>query len=74
MRNILRTLLTGLMLTATGGIVSAGPLEDGIAAHEHGDYAVAFRKLRPLANQGSSEPLWRRSARGDRGRDPGDWF
>jgi hypothetical protein len=27
-----------LMLTISGGIVHAGPLEDGIAAYQRGDY------------------------------------
>jgi TPR repeat protein len=54
MRKILRTLLIGLMLTVSGEIVRAGPLEDGIAAYRSGDYATALRILRPLAEQGNS--------------------
>jgi TPR repeat protein len=31
----------------------AGPLEDGVAAFQHGDYATAMGLLRPLAEQGN---------------------
>src|SRR5674476_1660187 len=54
MRKILRTLLIGLMLTVSGEIVRAGPLEDGITAYRSGDYATALRILRPLAEQGNA--------------------
>ena len=54
MRKILITLLIGLMLTVSGEIVRAGPLEDGIAAYRSGDYATALRILRPLAEQGNA--------------------
>ncbi len=30
----------------------AGPFEDGVAAHDNGDYATALRLWRPLAEQG----------------------
>jgi TPR repeat protein len=36
------------------GLVAAGPLEDGRAAYEKGDYATAMRLLRPLAEQGDA--------------------
>ena len=36
------------------GAATAGPFEDGVAAHEHGDYARALRLLRPLAEQGNA--------------------
>lgn len=55
MSNLLRTLLMGLMLAVSPDIVGAGPLEDGNAAVERGDYATALRFWRPLAEQGSAE-------------------
>jgi uncharacterized protein len=55
MRNILRTVLIGLVLTISGGVVLAGPFEDGIAAIGKGDYATALRLLRPLAEQGDAK-------------------
>ena len=54
MYKILGTLLIGLVLTVSGGIVRAGPIEDGIAAYRGGDYATALRILRPLAEQGNA--------------------
>jgi TPR repeat protein len=48
--------LTGVVLTViltTGA--RAGPLEDGDAAYERGDYATAVRLWRPLAEQGNPE-------------------
>jgi TPR repeat protein len=41
-----------LMLAAIPGAVFAGPLEDGSAAYQQGDYATALRLLRPQAEQG----------------------
>jgi len=35
--------------------VAAGPLEDGRAAYDRGDYATALRLLRPLADQGNAD-------------------
>ncbi len=51
----MRRILTGLVLILmlTGG-AAAGPLEDGIAAYERGDYATALRLWRPLAEQGNA--------------------
>lgn len=34
--------------------VTAGPLEDAVAAYDRGDYATALRLLRPLASQGNA--------------------
>ena len=34
--------------------VAAGPLEDGVAAYGHSDFATALRLLRPLAEQGDA--------------------
>jgi hypothetical protein len=59
MRAILRTLLVGLMLTAGGSIVRAGPLEDATAAGQKGDYATALWLLRPLAAQGSAQAQYK---------------
>ena len=33
----------------------AGPLEDGVAAWERGDYAMAYRLFPPLAEQGNAK-------------------
>jgi hypothetical protein len=52
MNKILGTLLIGLMLIGGGGIVRAGPYEDGVEAYKRGDYATAFRMWQPLAVQG----------------------
>ena len=40
--------------TVSGGIVRAGPLEDGIATYRSGDYATALRILPSLAEQGNA--------------------
>jgi hypothetical protein len=44
----------GLLTLTLFGIATAGPLEDGNAAAQRGDYAAAMRLLRPLADQGSA--------------------
>ncbi len=36
------------------GVAMAGPLEDGLAAAERGDYAEALRLWQPLAEQGNA--------------------
>ena len=36
-------------------IAAAGPLEDGQAAYQKGDYATALQIFRPLAEQGNAE-------------------
>jgi len=51
MRRILAGVVLSLMLT---GGAAAGPLEDGLAAHERGDYATALRLFRPLGEQGNA--------------------
>ena len=43
-----------LAVTSAGG-AGAGPLEDGDAAYERGDYATAVRLWRPLAEQGNAD-------------------
>ena len=55
MGKVLATPLVALMLTVgVGGIVRAGPLEDGNAAYQRGDITTALRLLRPLAEQGNA--------------------
>ena len=51
MRRILAGVILSLMLT---GGAFAGPLEEGLAAHERGDYATALRLFRPLGEQGNA--------------------
>jgi TPR repeat protein len=41
MSKLLRALLIGVMLTAISGIVRAGAFEDGVAAYQRGDSAIA---------------------------------
>jgi uncharacterized protein len=53
------TLLIGLMLTVGGGVATAGPYEDGSAAYERSDYAIALRLFRPLADQGSVQAQYK---------------
>ena len=51
----MRRILTGLVLILmlTGG-AAAGPLQDGAAAYNRGDYATALLLWRPLAEQGDA--------------------
>ena len=51
MRKLIALLVVGVLLSF-GQIVSAGPLEDGVAAMKRGDYATALRLWRLLAEQG----------------------
>jgi hypothetical protein len=46
----LSTLLAAAILFAR--VVIAGPLEDGVAAYERGEYETAYRLFSPLAEQG----------------------
>ena len=51
----IRTLLAGGLLTlALFGSAAAGPLEDGQAAYQKGDYATALKIYRPLAEHGNA--------------------
>ncbi len=55
-RLVMRHMVFALALTMT--LVSAavaGPFEDGLAAHDRGDYATALRLWRPLAEQGTAD-------------------
>lgn len=52
---LLPAILTASFVAVAGaGAVSAGPLEDALAAHERGDDATALRLMRPLADQGNA--------------------
>ncbi len=55
MRHMMKRILAGVVLAVmlTGG-AAAGPIEDGLAAHERGDYAWALRLFRPLGEQGNA--------------------
>jgi TPR repeat protein len=44
----------GLLASALFGAAMAGPLEDGQAAYQKGDYATALSQWRPLADQGNA--------------------
>ena len=55
MRDVFKAALVAFALSAAfAAPVAAGPLEDGVAAYERGDYAAAFRLMRPLAEQGDA--------------------
>jgi uncharacterized protein len=43
------------MLAGAAGSAVAGPLEDGEAAYQRGDYATAYRLELPLAQQGNAD-------------------
>jgi uncharacterized protein len=47
-------LVSGVLLHALIGLAAAGPLEDGQAAYQKGDYATTLQILRPLAEQGDA--------------------
>jgi uncharacterized protein len=55
MGKILGALLVVWLMMTVGGIAAAGPLEDGAAAYQRGDYPTALRLLRPLAELGNVE-------------------
>ena len=50
-----RLLAVAFVLAALASPSSAGPVEDGGAAYEHGDYASALRLLRTPAEQGNAD-------------------
>ena len=52
MKRFLRAALTALLLGA--GVAWAGPLDEGVAAAERGDYAKALTFIRPLAANGNA--------------------
>ena len=48
-----RFILAAFLLVLIGATPSfADPLEEGMAAYERGDFAIALRLFRPLAEQG----------------------
>jgi hypothetical protein len=47
-----RALATAILVLSIVAPVAADPFEDGVAAHNRGDYATAIRLLLPLAEQG----------------------
>lgn len=48
-------LLILLISASSADPASGGPFDDGIAAYERGDYATAFRLMKPLAEQGDAK-------------------
>lgn len=52
--SVLRAVLTAVLMLVVIKGAGAGPLEDGLAAFDKGDYATALRLLRPLAEQGDA--------------------
>jgi TPR repeat protein len=48
--------------------LAAGPYEDAIAAYNSGDYATAFRLLRPLAEQGDGAAQYKLGFMYERGQ------
>ena len=55
MKAILRSAILVLAMLAVANPANAGPLEDGLAAAERGDYTTALKYWRPLAEQGDAE-------------------
>jgi uncharacterized protein len=68
MRKFFWAVLIAFMLSADCCITLAGPLDDGIAAYERGDYATALRLFRPLAQQGDGNAQYILGFSYDRGR------
>lgn len=51
-----RTVVVGLIVAATLGVSAvAGPLEDGLAAYDRGDYTAALSAWLPLAERGDRD-------------------
>src|SRR5258707_11697406 len=56
MNDILKAAATALIVAAgLARTATAGPLEDGLVAAEHRDYATAIRLWVPLAEQGNRD-------------------
>jgi len=55
MKAILRNGFLALAIMAIAGPANAGPLEDGLAAYQRGDYATALEIWIPLAGRGGAE-------------------
>jgi photosystem II stability/assembly factor-like uncharacterized protein len=54
MKFLIRYGVAAILVLSLAASVSAGPLDDAIAAKKKGDYATALRLIRPLAEQGSA--------------------
>jgi TPR repeat protein len=55
-RDLIQAALVALVLSlCLATAVAAGPLEDGLASYQSGDYTTALRYWRPLADQGNAE-------------------
>ena len=55
MKQHIKTLIAGGVLALVLiGMAMRGPLEDGYAAYQRGDYAKVMRLFRPLADQGNA--------------------
>ena len=50
----MKRLIIAVLAIFLSAPAQAGPLEDGLAAYNREDYAVAERLLRPLAEQGNA--------------------
>ena len=50
----MRALISSVLLALSIGNARAEPFEDGVAAHDRGDYATALRLWRPMAAQGNA--------------------
>ena len=60
MRNLIKTFILMLMLSFSHASI-AGDLEDGLEAHDKGDFETALRLWTPLAEQGDAEAQLRLS-------------
>ena len=53
-QRIKKLFVGGVLACVVFGAAMAGPLEDGVTAFQHGDYATAMRLLRPFAEEGNA--------------------
>jgi TPR repeat protein len=59
-----------MLAVGDGSIVSAGPLEDGYAAYESGDYPAALQLFWKIAAQGNAEAEYNVGLLYETGRGP----
>ena len=59
MKAILRSGVLALAIMALAVPANAGPLDDGVAAADRGDYATALSLWRPLAEQGNANAQYK---------------
>jgi len=71
MNALFRTGYLALAATALAVPANVGPLEDGQAAYSRGDFAMALRPWRPLAEQGGLRISRNKGRRCKSGRDFG---